>query len=188
MSTYPLHSQRLLIEPMTDSEIDAFLAYRRNPDVARWQSWSAEYDRAEADALLSAQPTGDLPSAGEWMQLAVRSSSTGQLYGDIAIGRSADQPGTFEIGATFDPNHQGLGMATEAADRVVEFLFKEAGAHRVTAYCDTRNSGAQGVLRRIGLRHESHQVAAEYLKGEWTTVDGYALLAKEYVARAAGAS
>ncbi len=186
MTAYPLQSQRLTIDPLIESDLDEFLTYRRNPTVARWQSWSTEYSREDALHLLWAQPPNDLPDPGGWVQMAVRSSQTGQLYGDIAIGVSAGEPDTYELGGTFDPEHQGSGFATEAAHRVITFLFDEVGAHRVTACCDSRNSGARSVLMRLGLRHESHQVESEFRKAEWTTVDGYALLAKERATLSAG--
>lgn len=185
MSSYPLLTGRLLIEPLGEQDLGGFVAYRCRPEIARWQSWESGYGQSDAEALLAAQPAGDVPDAGGWMQLAVRSLEDGLLYGDIAIGTSGHEPDTYELGATFDPAYQGEGRATEAAGRVLAFLFNDLRAHRVTAFCDTRNSGAQGVLQRIGLRHESHQVEAEFLKGEWTTVDGYALLAEEYRARSA---
>ena len=132
--------------------------------------------------MIEAQPVGDLPEPGEWTQLAVRDRGDGSLHGDVAVRRLPDQPDTFEIGYTLAPRSQHQGLATEAVRRVLDFLFTEAGAHRVVAFADARNSQSIRLLQRLGLRHESTNVEGDWFKGEWTTLEGYALLAREHAA------
>lgn len=98
--TYPLSTPRLLIGPLNEADIDAFVAYRQDADVARWQSWDPSYSRDDAYALVSDQPTGDLPASGGWLQLALRSPDGSKLYGDVAVHHVGDQPDTFELGVT----------------------------------------------------------------------------------------
>ncbi len=176
---YPLTTERLIIEPLAETDVDAFVRYRRDPDVARWQSWTPDYSSADARALVAGQPTTALPPDGGWIQLAVRSRGSGALLGDVGVHRVPDQPDTFEIGVTFARSSQGQGLATEAVNRVLTFLFTEATAHRVVAFCDARNDAVARLLRRVGFRQESRQIDADYFKGEWTTLDGYALLEGE---------
>jgi RimJ/RimL family protein N-acetyltransferase len=40
---------------------------------------------------------------------------------------------------------------------------------------------ATALLERVGLRQESRQVQADWFKGEWTTLDGFGVLASEWV-------
>ena len=177
-----LTTARLVIEPLQVADVPAFVAYRQDPDVARWQSWDTDYSEADGRALVGSQPDG-LPAAGNWLQLAVRDRSSGELYGDVAVHRLADVPDTFEIGMTFARQSQHRGFATEAVTGVLDHLFADAGAHRVTAQCDARNTSVARLLRRLHLRQESHQVQAEYAKSEWITLDGYAVLAFEHAAQ-----
>jgi aminoglycoside 6'-N-acetyltransferase len=51
------------------------------------------------------------------------------------------------------------------------------------AYCDSRNAPVARLLRRVGMRHESQCVEADCFKGEWATLDGYAVLAREFSSR-----
>ncbi|MDQ6614722.1 MAG: GNAT family N-acetyltransferase [Actinomycetota bacterium] len=176
---YPLLTTRLLLEPLTEADTAAFVAYRQDPEVARWQSWESSYCDADAALLIANQPPSDLPDPGGWIQLAIRDASTSELYGDVAIHVVADQPETFEIGVTLAPAVQGQGIGTEAVERVLSYLFGDAGAHSVVAFCDARNQPVARLLRRVGMRHESHQVDADFFKGEWSTLDGYAVLGRE---------
>jgi RimJ/RimL family protein N-acetyltransferase len=170
---------RLTIEPLARRDVDAFTGYRRDPEVARYQSWGTGFSRADAERLVAGQPDGRLPSPGGWLQLAVRETASGGLLGDLALHVLEDQPGTFEVGVTLARSSQGRGIASEALGALLDLVFEQEGAHRVVASCDARNESVARLLRRLGFRQESRQVDADWFKGEWTTLDGYALLASE---------
>ena len=176
-----LTTARLTIEPLSERDVDAFTEYRRDPEVARYQSWDVDYSRADAERMLAGQPDGQLPPPGSWLQLAVRETASGRLLGDLALHRLDEQPDTFEIGVTLAPSSQGRGIGTEALGVLLDFVFDHEHAHRVVAYCDSRNGPVARLLTRLGFRRESSQVDADWFKGEWTTLDGYALLARERV-------
>ncbi|PYY33292.1 N-acetyltransferase [Curtobacterium sp. MCJR17_055] len=174
-----LTTARLSIEPLAERDIDAFTEYRRDPDVARFQSWDTDYSRADAERLVTDQPDGRLPSSGSWLQLAVRETGSDVLLGDLALHRLEDQPDTFEVGVTLARSSRGRGIATEALAALLDHLFDDEHAHRVVAFCDLRNDAVARLLTHSGFRQESRQVDADWFKGAWTTLDGYALLARE---------
>ncbi len=177
---YPLTTSRLAIEPLQSGDVDAFVAYRRDPEVARWQGWTPDYSESDARLLVATQPATELPDRGGWIQLAVRAARGAMLHGDVAVHVLDDQPDTYEIGVTLAPASQGRGIGSEAVACVLHYLFADAGAHRVIAFCDARNEPVARLLRRIGMRQESRQLDADFFKGEWTTLDGYAVLAREH--------
>ena len=178
--SFPLTTDRLLIEPMHVADAEAFAAYRSHPDVARYQSWDAPYPLAAARAALEANPSW--PAPGGWTQLAIREG--GALRGDLGVHVLDDPlaPATFEVGVTLARSAQGSGIATEALRALLDALFAD-GAHRVLASCDARNAPVAALLRRLGLRHEARLVDAEWWKGEWTTADTWAVLSAEWPAR-----
>jgi RimJ/RimL family protein N-acetyltransferase len=181
--SYPLVTPRLVIEPLAESDIAEFLAYRRDPDVARFQSWTPDYAAADALRLIAGQPATVLPRPGYWLQLAMRAHDGLLLHGDVAIHRLEGQPDTFEIGVTLARQSQGMGFAIEALTAVLDFLFADGHAHRVVAFCDSRNGRVSRLLERVGMRHESRLVEGDFFKDEWTTLDGYAILATEHALR-----
>ena len=85
-------------------------------------------------------------------------------------------------GVAFSPDDKRIVSGSrETVARVWEFLFVEAAAHRAVAHCDARNRPVAKLLSRVGMRHEARQIEADYYKGEWTTLDSYAILARERV-------
>lgn len=187
MPAVRLETERLVIDPLVASDVPAFVAYRSDPEVARFQSWHADFSAEDGAALVASQPVG-FPTPGEWVQLALRAptadgSGSRVLVGDIAIGADASQPATFELGVTIAPAHQGAGYASEALRAAIDLLFAEHEAHRVVLQGDARNESVLRLLRRLGLRHEGTILEGDWFKGEWTTLERFALLRREWLAR-----
>lgn len=180
MLALPLRTERLDLAPLTPLDRDAFVAYRRDPEVARWQSWSPGYSVADADALLAAQPVAIEPMSGSWMQIAAHDRAGGALVGDVAVHALADQPDTYELGVTFARAHQGRGLAAEAVAGLAGALFRDLAAHRLLGVVDARNEPAARLFARLGFRHEGRAVEADWFKGEWSSVDTWAVLRSEW--------
>ncbi|HEY6606453.1 MAG TPA: GNAT family N-acetyltransferase, partial [Gaiellaceae bacterium] len=132
-------TERLLLRPFQADDLKTFVAYRSNPEVARYQSWDATYSMTDAESFLDTQHGLVLGQPGEWLQLAVVDREAGTMYGDCAVRLATDQPATAEIGITLAPTSQGKGVATEALTALVTELFERHGMHRVFAEADDRN-------------------------------------------------
>jgi RimJ/RimL family protein N-acetyltransferase len=48
---------------------------------------------------------------------------------------------------------------------------------------DARNAAVLALMRRLGFRHEGSIVEGDWFKGEWTTLECFALLRREWAAR-----
>lgn len=177
-----LATERLHISPLVLPDAGAFAAYRRLPDVARYQTWGMDYSLADAERLIAAQPAEGIPDPGEWVQLALRRRDGlhEALLGDVAVGADADQPDTYELGVTLDPRYQGLGYAGEALAAVIRWLMTDRGAHRIVMQGDARNAPVLALMRRLALRHEGTILEGDWFKGEWTTLERFALLRREW--------
>ena len=175
-----LETDRLILRPFVDDDLLAFVAYRSDPDTARYQSWdptfSLEDGRHFLDGLRGTRP--DTP--GEWFQFAIADRATDQLLGDCAAHPEADDPRVVKVGYTLAPEHQGRGYATEAVRRLLDYLFLERDKHRVYATCDVRNEPSIALLERLGMRREAHHLEDTWSKGEWCSGFTYAVLAREW--------
>lgn len=177
-------TERLEISPLAASDAQAFVDYRRVPEVARYQSWTTDYSLADAEALIAEQPLLGIPAAGEWVQCGLRllADAPPTLIGDIAVGADGAQPDTYELGVTLDPRHHGRGYAAEGLTAIIRWLMHERGAHRIVMQGDARNAAVLTLMRRLGLRHEGSIVEGDWFKGEWTTLERFALLRREWQA------
>ena len=173
-------TERLIVRPFRLEDLGAFVAYRSDPEVARFQSWDCPYPADSAESFLRAQRDLEFGQAGAWVQLAIVDRGTGAVYGDCAVRVVTDQPATAELGITLAPKSQGKGVASEALTAVVTELFEHHGLHRVFAQADDRNVSVQRLLERLGFRCEARLVDADWFKGEWSTLRLYAMLSREW--------
>ncbi len=176
-----LVAERVVLRRFRLDDLDAFLAYRSTPEVARFQGWDAPFPAAEAERLVRQMMTDQPDTPGEWFQFAVMLRSTGELIGDCAARPDEADGGQAEIGFTMAPGHQGRGYATEAARRLLGYLFGARAKHRVTAYCDARNAASARVLEKLGMRCEGRFRESTWAKGEWTDDLVYAILHREWL-------
>ena len=173
-------TERLVLRPFVANDLPAFVAYRSEPEVARYQSWDTTYSMVDAESFLASQRGAELGAPGGWVQLAAIVRRDGRLGGDCAVRVGDDQPATAEVGVTFSPHYQGLGLAAEALAAVITTLFQEHDLHRVYAQADDRNLAVHRLLDRLGFRCEARLVEADWFKGAWSTLRVFAVLRREW--------
>lgn len=170
---------------MTESDVPAVFGYRSKPEVSEWIGGVVtDLDEFSRDFLD--------PTSGT-QHLTVEHD--GQIIGDLMIDiedawgqrEVADQVVNTQalLGWTFDPTHQGQGLATEAVPALIGICFDSLGVRRVRAECFADNERSWRLMDRIGMRREAHHVQ-DSLHRDRGWIDGlvYALLVEEW--RAAG--
>lgn len=173
-----LQTERLVLRPLTDADLEPFVAYRAMPEVARYQLWDG-YSLEDGRKLIAQMQSREPGLVGEWFQFALIERASGALIGDCALRVDASGPQA-EVGFTLNPAHQGRGYATEAVRCLLEYAFSTLGLHRVIGNCDARNLASARVLERAGMRREAHFVEDYWSKGEWTSSLIYAMLEREW--------
>jgi RimJ/RimL family protein N-acetyltransferase len=174
-----LETKRLIIRRLRDSDVGSFLAYRNDPEVARYQSWESCTEQETIDLVRDATQPG---TPGEWVQFAVGLKRTSPLIGDCALKTEADGRQA-EIGFTFSRAYQGRGFASEAVTRLLDYAFCELNLHRVYAITDQENAPSVALLERLGMRREGAFVENAWFKGRWSSEYLYAVLGDEWLQR-----
>lgn len=172
---YPLLTERLIIQPLTMGDLDDFVAYRQDPEIARFQSWDQTYSKQQGMELIQSQADDLVPTPGQWLQLAIYEKSAGKLVGDLALHAIQGSNLEFEIGFTIARQNQGQGFATEAAARLLTYLFSEIGAKKIIAQPDSRNTASKRLLKTLGFEIDESKSWEENFKGEEVRVEYFFL-------------
>jgi aminoglycoside 6'-N-acetyltransferase len=176
-----LETPRLRLRALGPADVPAFMAYRNDPEVARYQGWDG-IDEAGAIAFVAAQAEVAPGTPGAWMQVAIADAATDALLGDCAI-HVIDDGRQAEIGFTLARASQGRGIAREAVGALLDHAFEAWALHRVTATTDVLNGPSVALLERLGFRREGHFRRNIWFKGAWGDEFLYAVLAEEWRAR-----
>jgi RimJ/RimL family protein N-acetyltransferase len=183
---YPIETERLLIRPFEEADLEDLFAIQNRPDVARYLYW-APRSREEVRQVLSERiPPPGMDADGDVLDLAAVLRGSGVLVGSLVLFlRSVDQ-GQGEIGFVIHPAYQGQGLAAEGARELLKVGFDGLGLHRIYGRCDGRNAASAKLMERLGMRREAHLIENEMVKGEWTDELIFAVLQTEWGASSHG--
>jgi len=146
-----LSTERLLLRPFRDEDLDAYAAICSDPEVMRYLGDGKPLSRADAwrqMALISGH--WHLRGYGMW---AVEETQTGMLTGRIGFWRPEGWPG-FELGWLLGRGWWGRGYATEGARATLSFAFETLGQKHVISLIHPENRASRRVAERLGERVE----------------------------------
>jgi RimJ/RimL family protein N-acetyltransferase len=184
--TWPVHTARLTIRPMTADDVEILWQYRRIPSMYDWIGH--DFSSLERFAEKMSPP--------ESLARTLVIEHDGRIVGDLYLGISdawaqsdvAEQARGVqaEMGWALDPAYAGRGLATEAAAQLLRICFEELGLRRVKALCFADNEPSWRLMERLGMRREEYAVqdSLHRTKG-WLDGMSYALLADEWRAQQA---
>ena len=178
----PLCSARLVLRRFTGEDAAAFLAYRNDPEIARYQSWTS-CTATEAAEYIRHQQAQEAGVPGEWLQVAIALKATNELIGDCGVRVSAADPRQATIGVALARAWHGQGFAVEALSGLFDCLFRQLELHRVAVDPDAENTAMQHLAERLGMRREGHLRQSLWFKGRWADEFFYAILRDEWLAR-----
>jgi RimJ/RimL family protein N-acetyltransferase len=177
-----LETCRLIIRRFQETDLAAFLAYRNDPEIARYQSWDS-YSQEQAIALIEELKVIPCGAPGLGFQFALELKATGALIGDCYLKVDRDEPRQAEIGFTLARAYQRQGFASEAVIELLDYAFRTLELHRIIAITDSRNDASVALLSRLGMRREGHFLQNVWFKGEWGDEYLYAVLRDEWMQR-----
>lgn len=149
LDPFPRLAPRVLLRRLAPADLEDFQAYRSDPEVARYQSWSP-MSVAEATAFLSEREAAPFGRPG-WFQIGIAERSTGRLVGDIGICLHRKESEPAEIGFTLATAWQRQGLASEAVREALALLFEHTAVSQVIGITDTRNLPSIRLLERVGF-------------------------------------
>lgn len=174
-----LTTQRLTIRNLKESDLDAFLQYRSNPDVTRYQGFDT-FTREQAFNFITEHKGKKFGIPGQWVQYGIEITDNHQLIGDCAIHLHTDDPRIAGIGITISDLHQRRGYAKEAMLGLMNYLFGAKKIQRIMETVDSENVASIQLLKSLSFRQEGHFIENIFFKGKWGSEFQFAMLASEW--------
>ena len=152
----PLVTDRLLLRPLVERDIDELVALDADPVVMRYITGGRATPRAEIETALP----GWVDHRWIAMELA-----TGAFLGWFSLRPTGE--GERELGYRLRRDVWGQGFATEACTALIDHAFTSVGVGRIWAQTMTVNLASRRVMERCGLHYVRtfHQDWGEAIDG-----------------------
>lgn len=118
--------------------------------------------------------------ARERFVLGIWLKEGGIYIGQVWIEPKKWEVPSFELGWFLDSGYQGMGLATEAAKRSIDFIFEELEAHKIIVLTKDGNDKSYRLAERCGFIKEAHLVDHGIDNGKRFGLYCYRLLKTEY--------
>lgn len=173
-----LLTPRLILREFRDTDFTSFRELEAHPATYHYESacpgetaTRSYLENARTDALQT-------PRIRYRFAMIVHPADT--VCGRITLSLMNTSIREWEIGWAVHPGWWGRGLATEAALRVLEFAFRELGAHRVVAFSHAGNAASLRVMKKLGLQQEGLLRETRQWQGGWADEVVYAILDREF--------
>ncbi len=143
-----LRTERLLLRPYIESDVDDVLAYAKLEEWSRYHLPRVPYPYARSDAEEFIAQTLATPWTDEPNWAIVLDE---HVVGGLSLTRERPTPRA-ELGYSLAPAHWNRGLTTEAARAVLDYAFYVLPIEVVEASADARNIGSWRVMEKLGMR------------------------------------
>ena len=111
--------------------------------------------RPEADVRASHKRRLILMENGDACMYKIVADNSDEVLGTIGIWEiDWKDPQTYEMGWFVLPEHQGRGIATEAAHRLLSQARSDPDVHHVHAFPAASNAASNAIARNIGMENQ----------------------------------
>ncbi len=174
-----IHTERLILREIQESDWKQIHSYFSNPDVMRYM---------EHGASTEAETMNYIKRVIEWQKdeprihivLGVVLKNYGNIIGgcDLHMPNLRHRQG--ELVYRLNPQYWGCGYATEASKAMIDMGFTQMGLHRIEALCDVRNTASIKVLEKLGMQKEGCFREHKWIKERWRNSVQYSILEQEF--------
>jgi RimJ/RimL family protein N-acetyltransferase len=177
-----LHTERILLREFTWDDLDAVYAYESDPAVAAYVCYGPS-TKEECRQELAFHIAHQTAQPRVFYHLALVLPSMEHLIGwcGLKMTNPAHQEG--ELGYALHRGYWGRGYATEAAQALLAFGFRNLQLHRIIGTCHPANQGSIRVLEKVGMAYEGCLHEQKWCKGQWRSSNLYAVLDHEWRSR-----
>lgn len=150
-----IETQRLLLRPLTSTDVDALVQIWTDPDVTQYMGGPRDLVKVRAnlaeDAQANPPPQFDLQPVIEKV--------TGRIVGHCGITeKTVDDRVEHELVYVLAKSAWGKGYAAEIAKAVKDYAIEQIGLQRMIALIDPENVASRRVAEKVGLRYEKETI------------------------------
>jgi [ribosomal protein S5]-alanine N-acetyltransferase len=147
-----LTTKRLLLRQLSEDDVQEIFALRSNEQINKYIDREKQTDLLEARAFI--KTINERIDQHKCLYWAVCLRNYKKLIGTICVWNFNPDETVAEIGYEMLPNHQGLGLTTEAVDCIVRFAFLHLALKTLLAFTHVENLPSQRLLQKNHFKND----------------------------------
>jgi RimJ/RimL family protein N-acetyltransferase len=154
-----LDTERLNIRKYAEGdgrELYLLLERNNNRELLKTNVEEVSSIKTETEAEMRVRKRSAEWVARDRFVMGIWLKSQSMYVGEIWIEPEKWEVPSFEIGWFLDQGYQGRGIATEAVQRSLKFVFNNLKAHKVIVITRDTNSKSYKLAERLGFKREGH--------------------------------
>jgi len=175
-----LKTERLVIRPIVESDLDDLFEYHSDANTVRYIPWEVRTREDVAEWFERSLGWTGLEREGDNLVLGFADRDTNKIIGQLNAHLVSLRNSHLEFGYVLNPKFAGRGLAAEAVTAFINYLFSDLGFRRLVAVIDVRNRNSIRLVEKLGFRREATHIEDDFLKGELCDTHRYALLSREW--------
>lgn len=168
--------ETVALHTVEEADLDFLQRLHNVPEVRHGMTFTDPRNGAEVEEWFEEHVSETDEDEGAQFLICV----DGDPVGVASLFRVTRPESHAEIAYYVDPDEQGNGYATEAAELLVDYAINERRLHKVAARALVTNEASRTVLERVGFTREELQREEMLVDGERLDVARYGLLEGEW--------
>ena len=154
IGTITLETERLILRKLTVADADeAYKNWTSDEQTAKYMTWDV-HENVEVTRGLFKIWEEEYNNAYTY-RFIVYSKEFKELIGTIDLVNKNIKEKTGEIGYFYGSKYWGNGYATEALDKVLNFLLNDVGFYLIEAKHFVTNKASGRVMEKCGMKYEA---------------------------------
>jgi RimJ/RimL family protein N-acetyltransferase len=173
-----LKGKSIILRPVRESDLDLLYAY--HVDIDNRGDFYPRGIRSQPAFRKQFQETG-FWSKDDGSLVIV--SPQDEVLGHIEFFKTVNYLDEYELSyLVYAPEQRGKGVATEAVQLLVRYLFETKRVNRIRLVIHPDNVASRRLAEKCGFRHEGTARGAWYNRGRHRDVEIYAILHDDVIA------
>ena len=175
-----IKTQRLILRPVNENDIEGIFSYASNPNVAEYTLWQPHQSIGDTREFFETYVLAKY-SEKELEPLAISlKENVDQIIGTVGCFWNSKQSKVMELAYALSEEFWSQGIVTEAAKGIMDYSFQELDVNRIFARFKSENIASGKVMEKLGMTYEGCHRGEIYNDDRFWDMKYYSILRSEW--------
>lgn len=187
IGTKRIETKGLILRPFKIRDASSmFHNWASDREVTKYLTWQTHKDVFVTESIVK-EWIGNYANKDFYMWAITLKENEQEPIGAISVVNEIDERVQIaQIGYCIGRNWWRKGIATEALQAVIRYMFEEVGVRKVEARCNTANENSGAVMKKCHMKYEGTLRQTGWDNQGICDMDHYGMLEQEYKSQVTG--